>query len=306
MATSIITSRTQRMYLRRPGQPYCFNKGSQQAQGLVAFWPFDRGFEKQDGVANAFRSLAGPAATSFQMTLGGSVYRFMGGPDGSSPALNLIGTTTDYIQHGVAAVANYPVTYNAWFSPASLTTTYNLNFVSNNTATSYSGILFDGANSYAKGAANIIADPASAGNEAASATAVDGLRWHMATGVFTSTSLRSAFLNGGNKGTNSTVVAAPSSWNHTNVGCLRSSTTTFSPLNGGVCHVGIWNIALSDDVIFRMYDPPTRWDLLYPLGRATYSFPVAFTQAAPPTGGPPPVGGFAARANMFPGFGGRM
>lgn len=87
-----------------------------------------------------------------------------------------------------------------------------------------------------------------AGGASASATSSTGVPsagvpFHWA-GVFAAANDRRAFINGGSKGTNSTN-QAPTTLNRTSLG-LRDNVSNANPITGGISHVGVWNIALSD------------------------------------------------------------
>ena len=82
---------------------------------------------------------------------------------------------------------------------------------------------------------------------ASSSTGYSTNTWHHSAGVFTSTTSRAAFIDGGSKGTNVTSVAF-ATHNNISVGVLeRSSVTNF--FNGELSFCGIWNVALSDNEI---------------------------------------------------------
>lgn len=68
--------------------------------------------------------------------------------------------------------------------------------------------------------------------------------WAHAAGVFTSSSSRAAFLDGANKGTNSTS-STPSGLDLTVIGA-RANATQGSPFRGHIAEVGLWDVALTD------------------------------------------------------------
>lgn len=68
--------------------------------------------------------------------------------------------------------------------------------------------------------------------------------WQHAGGTFTSATSRAAYLNGGNKGTQTTSTT-PNTTTRFSVGCLhRSVPSNF--FDGQIAHVALWNVALTD------------------------------------------------------------
>lgn len=43
-------------------------------------------------------------------------------------------------------------------------------------------------------------------------------------------------------------------------------------MTGRMCDARIYNWAIPDDLVWQLYDPATRWDLYYPIGRKVWSF----------------------------------
>lgn len=84
-------------------------------------------------------------------------------------------------------------------------------------------------------------------NGASSTSVVAG--WNFVAGVWTSSTSRSAFVNGGGKGTG-TNSATPSSINRLTVGSQDNAGSGQPTASGDrIAEVGVWNVALSDDEI---------------------------------------------------------
>ena len=80
--------------------------------------------------------------------------------------------------------------------------------------------------------------------------------WHHACGVFASTTSRSAYLDGGNKGTNTTS-KTPGTPVNTAIGSRQSLAGQY--MSGSIAEMGVWNIALSDAevaILAAGYAPP--------------------------------------------------
>ena len=254
---AVVTSRTRDLYLRRPTPPYVFNKDCSQAQGLQAFWPLG---EPSALMYHDYVRTKG----SYKLTQNGTM-AIAPGPFSDGLATSNTGSTSNWLQIASAVVTDYPATMACWVYPLDVTTYRNCLVVSQEaSAGDYMTLDLGG---------DIGGDPVVADvNEVGFATTTTGYvanQWQHICGVYTSTSLVAAYLNGGGKGTD-TSSGTPNGWNTTVVGAGRFSSTTFSPINGRLAHACIWNRTLTDDEVFELYEPPTRWQLYYPVGTRKY------------------------------------
>lgn len=83
---------------------------------------------------------------------------------------------------------------------------------------------------------------------AATSSGYSANTWHHAAGVFSSSTSRSVYLDGGSKVTNTTS-ASPDSINTMNVGAFYYTNTRFAGFGGRIAYLAMWNVALSDDEI---------------------------------------------------------
>jgi hypothetical protein len=164
-------------------------------------------------------------------------------------AYNFSGTN-QYLQVGSAIVTSAPLTMACWFNCDSVDLTGCLVSVTN------SGIAGNITRFalFARGA--VAGDPVSV--IASDITNTNGIsdttagyttgKWHHGCGVFTSTTSRSVYIDGGNSGTNTTSIT-PSLLDRTNIGVqfLQSAggTSGISFMDGLIAEVGIWNAALT-------------------------------------------------------------
>lgn len=73
--------------------------------------------------------------------------------------------------------------------------------------------------------------------------------WFHAAGVFTSPTLRAAYFNGGNKGTDTTS-NTPGALNRTSIGAsFKGSTSPADFFAGSIAEACIWNVALTDSEV---------------------------------------------------------
>jgi hypothetical protein len=153
-------------------------------------------------------------------------------------------STTD-LSLGVPAAA--PLTIASWFNPANLTTNQNLVFIVSGGGNDYFGLIFDGANANGKGDNVLLAECQQAGvgtADGVSGTGGTAGSWMHCAAVFTSGTSRTAYMNGVGGTANTTSIVPISPTGHIDVGCL-STPTVFSPLNGSLAEVCIWDVALS-------------------------------------------------------------
>lgn len=150
----------------------------------------------------------------------------------------------NYIQEGSTPITANPVSMSCWFNANNLTVSSVLMAISNAGATAYHALVFDGANAYGLGDDRVIIDSDGVAF-AASASAIGSAGvWNQMGFVAASNTSRIAYLNGV-AGTTETTNRGPSLWNHLNLGALRSTTTTFRPVDGAFGECGMWNAALT-------------------------------------------------------------
>ena len=157
--------------------------------------------------------------------------------------------TNQSITTPVAGVTAEPLTIVAWFYPTRNTARTAIVSLADTTAGSPGAQMFyalieDGT---------IAGDPICATKqngvsvlaEAASTSGFITNEWNHGCAVFTSTTSRTIYLNGGSSATNTTLVSTNANTvDKTAIGCLgRSTSVAF--FQGRVAEVGIWNVALT-------------------------------------------------------------
>lgn len=156
----------------------------------------------------------------------------------------------DGINQGItadSAIVNIqPFTFVGWGRPTSNTVNTGFVYIADNTATSKNvGLGYSGQQA---------GDPVRAieinttVQLAATTTAFSVVVYSHAAATFETTSRRSAFINGGSKGTNTTLLALATNLNTSAIGFIPSSTpVSFFP--GNVAEIAVWNVTLTDDEI---------------------------------------------------------
>lgn len=146
--------------------------------------------------------------------------------------------TAQYLEYAGAALTATPLTWACWFSCNTGITGY-LCTLGKSTSFSVCGIRIESDNKIKAQAGN------DSGNSmATTTTTISANTWSHAACVFTSSTSRAAFLNGGGKGTDTTS-QTPSGLNRTTIGA-RNIGSYNQPFAGLLAEVGLWNIALSD------------------------------------------------------------
>jgi hypothetical protein len=77
-------------------------------------------------------------------------------------------------------------------------------------------------------------------------------KWHHAAAVYSSSSSRSVFIDGGSKGTGNNTAYVPQSIDEILIAARRANGTIGTPFFGLIAEVGIWNVALTDDEVLSL------------------------------------------------------
>lgn len=261
---SIITSKTREVQSRRPRGPLVVNTASPQFFGLVAWYP------AVPGMMTAGNGWASAVNTRFALTNNGPTVKYdqlMG------RSFLFDDAASQYFTIGSAILTAEPISLTAWFQ-------------SDDAAVS--GVLIDLHNSASTTFRNcyqLIADSTADGSGvaalSASATALSVARStndhvigspNLGVAVFFSNSDRRAYCNGTGKATETTS-RVPSGVNNASIGRVTSSVPS-NYFSGTIYDARIYNRALTDSDVYRLYDLKTRWDLYYPIGRVSYFFAV--------------------------------
>lgn len=152
--------------------------------------------------------------------------------------------SSENLEVGTAVVTDFPATFACWFFSDSITINQTLVSIASTGHTNrYTQLLAAG---------NVSGDPIRARNVRTTAVSADSTTgysantWHHACGVFTSSTSRAAFIDGGSKGTdvNSKGFSAVDV-NTTSIGVTGASSKLLF-MSGRVAEAAIWNAALSD------------------------------------------------------------
>lgn len=164
-------------------------------------------------------------------------------------AISLNGST-QYLRT-TTPVTVEPFTFCAWGKPANATALLMAVSIARNATAAQTEayeLTFDGS----AAGDPIYTKKGGAGVTPSTATTTTGFSantYAHAAGAHASTTSRSAYINGGSKGTSTvTSNAFPNPVTNVNIGAyISGSTTILVPFNGDLAEVAIWNIALSDD-----------------------------------------------------------
>lgn len=133
-----------------------------------------------------------------------------------------------------------PFSWAIWLRPNSTTTNRELVWLGNSgSSTNYFTLGVSTSGVIRNSARNSTESPAT------TTVSVTASEWNHALGTFSSNASRSAYLGGGNKGTNA-VSQTPSGINRFAIASLARSTPT-NFFDGQLAHLAVWNVALTDD-----------------------------------------------------------
>lgn len=147
--------------------------------------------------------------------------------------------TSSRIHVSSAVLSSTPYTMACWFRTTNMTQLGALISITNSpVVANYASLFFRG--DIAGDPIDILISSGSGQFSARSTTGCTSGQWHHACGVFTSSTSRTIYLDGGSSATN-TNSAAPS-LNRTEVGAHYSALW----FSGDIAEVGFWNVALTD------------------------------------------------------------
>lgn len=160
-------------------------------------------------------------------------------------------TAGNYLSNGAAVVTAAPLTMAAWFNPVNVTEDHILISCSRSSASD--NWFFLAANGVTAG------DPVGAstitgGTEAiaTSSTSFAANTWQHACGVFTAANSRTAYLNGGGAGNNTTSLT-PTGIDRTYVGRLTGfDGSLYGSMNAAVAEAAVWNVALAAAEVLQL------------------------------------------------------
>ncbi len=168
------------------------------------------------------------------------------------------GDTANWFSNATPPVTAMPLTMACWVNAVNVTAYNNLVTINSNAGTYHYWSMAlggDRAGDPITAETNDNSGGESYGESTAGYTAG---AWHHACAVFLSSTSRCAYLNGANKGTNTTSQAT-TGVTRIQLGAYDDGATKYSPLNGSIAEVGIWNVALSDAEVLMLgkgFAPP--------------------------------------------------
>lgn len=158
-------------------------------------------------------------------------------------ALDFVNTSSQYLENGAAVITAEPLTMVAWARPSDVQTVSRTIF-SIGTASGVSRWQIQTNGSTASGTVSAASvNTGAAFTQAATTATTSNNAWAHVCGVFTSSTDRRIYLNGGNSVQNTTNIAV-SGVNRTDIGA-RWSTTIGSYFDGDIAEVAAWDVALT-------------------------------------------------------------
>lgn len=250
------------------------NYGSRQAIGLVAWYPaLPMAMRAGNNWGNAVRP-------TFEFTNNGTTPVDYHQEHGR--VFNFNGSS-QYFTNSAAILTAPPLTMAAWIYPFSSAPSdqFIIDIHQSAAATFRNSIQLE----ISVGGSNLVrirGNTGTASRVASSTTGCPVREWSHACGVSASQTSRAAYRNGGSKGTNAQDGTPGLTVNEMTIGREGGSADT-NYFTGLISDIRIYNIALNDYDVYNLFDPDTRWQLYYPIGRITYTF----APPAAPSGGVP-------------------
>ena len=250
--------------LKRSGWPYSqppnvlfdVNWESEQARGLVAWWPMlggQGGWPVRDKLYGRFSMAPFNTPTWVSDVQRGWSVLF-------DDAQN------EYLQVSTAVLSGPPITLACWFLSDSITLGQSLMSISDSGGNDFFELFAAGATG---------GDPIEAWTNAANAASTAGYSanvWQHACGVYAAQNDRRAYLNGGNRGNDNTNLF-PSGLDVTTIGVLDLGPDNFGYMSGRIADARIYNRALTDTEVYQMYANP--WALYRPRIRRLQAMAIA-------------------------------
>lgn len=164
--------------------------------------------------------------------------------------------SSEYLEIDQAVVTAYPLTLAAWFYSDSTTIDQALVYVGDkDVGEEMQALRVSGA---------IGGDPIRAfsfrsgfSSDAQTTAGYSANTWHHACAVFSAATSRAAYLDGGNKGTDTGNVVIGATYDRTSIG-RRGDSTPDAYMSGHIAGAAVWNAALSDDeaaILAKGYSP---------------------------------------------------
>ena len=243
-----------------PKWPFTLNRDSPQARGLVGWWPLtEGGGPTQRDLSGFGRNTSFKAGTETweKTSLGSSAVLF---DDASS----------EYLQTDKAVVTARPFTMSCWVNSnddSILQMAMTISDISS--TTNFAWLALAGATAgdpvdcAMKDGSGIVGTVTSTGYTVG--------KWHHIVGTFGDEI--AAYIDGGSKTTTS--VKTPTNIDRLSIGRVHRAGTAPAYFSGSIFDARIYNRVLSDQEVFDLFAPPTRWDLYKPPHDAGVAFQVA-------------------------------
>lgn len=223
--------------VKQPRPPYRFNYDAPLAQGLVMWMPL------VDSLLRGRIKGATWTASATAPLL-----------NGNGPSFRFTNASSTYLS-ATSPVTAVGFTFACWYWPTTVSSARDLLSIANSSNTAD----YFNLQQYSSGAIRVRSSDSTSQSSAVSATLALANQWQLAVGTVTATNARAAYLNGGGKGTSSST-RSTTGVNTFGIGANVGSTPA-SFFDGYISNVCLWNRVLSDNEIWQLWDPSTRWQL---------------------------------------------
>ncbi len=250
------------MSLIKPFRAIQLNKSHPLARELSGCWLFNEGCGEQSTDMSGNR---------LNIPFVGGTPQWTSGNHGSVISFN--NSESEYMELDIAPVTKIPCSILMWLCPDDVTQGnhyYPLYIANKNVTNQAWGLLLNLGND---GEVSLNTNITTTTGRAVSSKCISAGQWHQVVCVIAGTTDRRCFVDGGNKGTNSSNVNAPTGLNRISIGRAGDSTPGYY-YPGKIGCVFIWNRVLTDNEIAWLYrEPYAMFDTIS--HSMSLSFPVA-------------------------------
>jgi hypothetical protein len=256
---STTTTSTARRRAQKPLWPFALNKDCDLSQGVVGWWTADALADDQ--------LLDLSTINQNNMILTGNPKITGGGPDGGS-ALQFLSASSQSADAALPAqlIAPYTsgVTMACWTMPFTTSNQPCVGLTSSASATlrlcirafaTATGVRFQSAG----GGTTVNVDTTFAPTQ---------YGWNLCIGSAANLATQTIYLNSRPTAGNNNVISFPSTMNTASMGRTKNTASAF--YDGLISEFILWNRAITSTEMLSLWDPSTRWQLRYQLGKAKW------------------------------------
>jgi hypothetical protein len=166
-------------------------------------------------------------------------------------ASSFTGATNSYIRCASTPITAAPLTMACWFYSTNNSAAQVMMSVGESADSDRFQLAAFG-NAAGKNISCYVEEGNSGDNTCQTLTGYTVNKWHHAAAVYSSSTSRSVFIDGGSKDTGNNTAYVPQGVNEIFIGARRLNASIGAAFFGLIAEVGIWNVALTDDEVLSL------------------------------------------------------